>query len=64
MSAVQAFVFNGSKDQWKLSEPDDWNFDWVDIEGNEKVLGHHKIDGAICKIILVSDGKLIAIPHS
>jgi hypothetical protein len=64
-SAVQAFVFTGSPDnQWKLSDPDQWNFDWVDIEGTEKVLGHHKIDGCICKVVLVSDGKLVAIPHS
>lgn len=58
--AVQAFVFNGSND-WRLSHPEDWDLDVVELDGNEKVLGHHRIDGSTFKVIRTLDGKLIAI---
>lgn len=60
MNAVKAFIFNGSGD-WKISVADDWDFDVVELEGNEKVVGHHKIDGSICKVLQSDNGKLIAI---
>lgn len=60
MNATKAFVFNGSGD-WKISEADDWDFDFVELEGDERTVGHHKIDGSICKVLQSSDGKLIAI---
>jgi hypothetical protein len=60
MSAMYAFVFNGSGD-WKLSIADDWELDVVELEGDEKVLGHRQIDGSILKVMKQSDGKLIAI---
>ena len=60
MSATYAFVFNGSGD-WKLSVADDWDLDVVELEGDEKTLGHRQIDGSICKIIQTSNGKLVAI---
>lgn len=59
-SATYAFVFSGSND-WRKSSPDDWELSVVEIEGNEKVVGHRQIDGAICKILQAPDGKLIAI---
>lgn len=60
MSATYAFVFNGSGD-WKKSIADDWDLDVIELEGDEKVLGHRQIDGSICKIIQTSDGKLVAL---
>jgi len=60
MSATYAFVFNGSGD-WKMSTADDWDLDVVELEGNEKTLGHRQIDGSICKIIQAQNGKLIAL---
>lgn len=60
-NAIYAFVFSGDGD-WKTSVADDWDFDIVQLEGNEKVVGHRQIDGAICKIIqLPTNGRLIAI---
>ena len=46
MSATYAFVFSGSGD-WKTSIADDWDLDVVELEGNEKVIGHRQIDGSI-----------------
>lgn len=60
MSATYAFVFNGSGD-WKVSDPDEWDLSFVELEGDEKVLGHRQIDGSICKILKASDGKLVAL---
>jgi hypothetical protein len=60
MNAVKAFVFNGSGD-WKISVADDWDFDVVELEGDEKTVGHHKIDGSICKVLQLPEGKLVAI---
>lgn len=58
--ATYAFVFNGSKD-WRKSIADDWDLSVVELDGNEKVVGHRQIDGAICKILQSNSGKLIAI---
>ncbi len=58
-SATYAFVFSG--DDWRKSGADDWELDVVELQGNEKTLGHKKIDGSICKIVETSDGTLIAI---
>lgn len=60
MSATYAFVFNGSGD-WKLSTADDWDLTFVELEGDEKVLGHRQIDGSICKVLKASDGTLVAL---
>lgn len=59
-SATYAFVFSGSGD-WKKSVADDWDLDFVELDGNEKVVGHRQIDGSICKVYLTSEGKLVAI---
>jgi hypothetical protein len=59
-SVTYAFVFVGISN-WKESVPDDWELDVVELEGNEKVVGHRQIDGSICKILQTSDGSLIAI---
>jgi len=61
-SATYAFVFNGSND-WRKSVADDWDLDVVELEGTEKVLGHRKIDGAICKIVQTSNGNIVAIQN-
>jgi hypothetical protein len=60
MSATYAFVFNGTGD-WKKSIADDWDLDVIELEGDEKTVGHRQIDGSICKIVQTSDGKLVAI---
>ena len=60
MSATYAFVFTGAGD-WKKSIADDWDLDVVELEGDEKVVGHRQIDGSICKIVQTAEGKLIAI---
>ena len=60
MNACAAFVFRGEGD-WKIASVDDWELDTISINGNEKVLGHRKIDNAICKIIKLSDGQVVAI---
>ena len=58
--ATYAFVFTGN-DDWKISIADDWNLDLIELDGTEKVLGHHRIDDSICKVVKTTDGKLIAI---
>lgn len=59
-NATYAFVFNGSED-WRKSIPDDWDLDVIELEGNEKILGHRQIDGSICKVLQTSDGKIFAV---
>jgi hypothetical protein len=59
-NATYAFVFNGSAD-WRKSIADDWDLDVVELEGNEKVVGHRQIDGSICKVLQSPDGKIVAI---
>jgi hypothetical protein len=58
--AAYAFVYGGS-DNWQNSQVDDWDFQTVELTGSEKPLGYRKFDGAICKVVKSSDGKLIAI---
>jgi len=60
MNCVHAFVYNGD-DNWKISPIDDWDFDIVELDGSEKTLGHRQLDGAICKIVEGSGGRVIAI---
>lgn len=55
-----AFIFKGEGD-WKISMPDDWELDTIELQDNEKIMGHHKIDGSICKIIQAANGQVIAI---
>jgi len=59
-SATYAFVFSGSGD-WKVSKADEWDLDLVEFGGDERIIGHHKIDGSICKVFQTSEGKLVAI---
>ena len=59
-NATYAFVFRGEGD-WKVSIADDWDLDVVELEGNEKVVGHRQIDGSICKIIQCHNGQILAI---
>lgn len=62
MNATYAFIFNGSND-WRKSVPDDWDWDIVELDGSEKVLGHRPIDGSICKVLMTTDGKLVAVAN-
>ena len=57
---VVLFEFDGSGN-WKNSLPDNWNISTYELTGQEKVLGHKKIDGAICKIVQSDDNKIIAL---
>lgn len=59
-SGEMVFVFNG-KNNWKTSNGEDWDLISMELEGNEKVLGHKKIDGMIFKIIESSDKKIVAL---
>ena len=59
-TATYAFVLNGSND-WRNSAVDLWDLDIIDLEGNEKIVGHRQLDGSICKVLKTSDGKLVAI---
>jgi hypothetical protein len=59
-NATYAFVFNGSVD-WRKSIADDWDLDVIELEGNEKVVGHRQIDGSICKVLQSSDGRIVAV---
>lgn len=59
-NALHAFVFNGN-DDWRLSDADEWDFDVVELEGNEATVGHKKIDGSICKVLQTADGQVVAI---
>jgi len=58
--ATYAFVYYGSND-WKISSPEDWNLEVIDLEGSEEVLGHRRIDGSVCKVFRASDGRLVAL---
>ena len=55
-----AFVFSG-KDNWKTSDADLWDLEVIELDGNEKTIGHRQIDGSICKVLRANDGKLVAI---
>lgn len=57
------FVLKGS-DNWKISVPDDWEFSCIEIPDNSIVLGHRKIDKAICKIFKLPDEQIVAITTS
>lgn len=59
-TGAMVFVFNG-KNNWKTSDPDEWDLSSVELDGTEKVLGHKKIDGAICKILKSGNNQIIAI---
>jgi hypothetical protein len=58
--ATYAFVLNGSED-WRNSTGDAWDFESIELDGNEKVVGHRKLDGSICKVLKMADGQLVAI---
>lgn len=58
-SATYAFILSGCND-WKHSVPEDWEWDIVELEGNEKVIGHHRIDGMTYTVLQASD-KVVAI---
>lgn len=60
MNYVYAFVYNGD-DNWKVSSIDDWDFDNIELDGTEKVVGHKKLDGSICKVFRADSGRLIAV---
>ncbi len=59
MNTTFGFVFVGS--DWRKSVEDDWDIEPIDLNGNEKVLGHRQIDGSICKVLQASDGRVVAI---
>ena len=59
MNTTYAFVFVGS--DWRKSVGDDWDIEVIELNGNEKVLGHRQIDGSICKVLQSSDGRVVAI---
>jgi hypothetical protein len=54
-----AFILNDNVN-WRTSTPDDWFWDIVELEGNEKLIGHYPIDGSVYKILEAPDGKIIA----
>jgi hypothetical protein len=60
VNAFYAFILNSELD-WKISTPEDWDWDVVELEGTEKVMGHHRIDGSVYKVIQTSDGTTIAV---
>lgn len=60
-STTYAFIYSGDVSVWKTSTADSWNLDLVELDGTEKVVGHRKIEGSICKVLQASDGKLLAI---
>jgi len=60
MNTAYAFIYAGNID-WKKSDVDDWNFDLVEINGDEKLLGHRNIDNNICKVVQSSDGKILGL---
>jgi len=53
------FVFGGTN--WKISDADEWTLSSCELSGKEKILGHKKIDGAICKILQLEDGQIVAL---
>jgi hypothetical protein len=60
MDYVYAFVYNGDEN-WKASSIDDWDFDNVELNGTERIVGHRKFDGSICRICQDDSGKVIAV---
>ena len=58
--AACAFKFNGKTD-WRVSSPDDWDFFHFEMSGQEKTIGHIKIDGATCKVFKTETGQIVAI---
>jgi len=60
MNYVYAFVYNGD-DNWKASSIDDWDFDNIELDGSEKIVGHRKFDGSICKVLRDGGGRIIAV---
>lgn len=60
-NSTYAFVLDNCSVDWKLSIPDDWDISVIELSGTEEVLGHKKIDGAICKVVKTNDGKIVAI---
>ena len=57
-NATYAFVLNGD-DDWRVA--DNWDFEVVELQGNEKILGHRNIEGSNCKVLLTPDGQYVAI---
>jgi hypothetical protein len=60
VNATYAFVLVNDTD-WRLSTVDDWDWSIIEIEGTEKTLGHHKIDGSVYKVVRTSDDQVVAI---
>jgi hypothetical protein len=54
-----AFIID-ERDDWRTCDPSLWELEPIELEGDEKVIGHRYIDGAICKV-LAKEGKLIAL---
>lgn len=54
-----AFVLDDGLN-WRTSVPDDWNWEIVQLEGNEQLIGHYPIDGSVYKIFKTSTGKIVA----
>lgn len=54
-----AFVLSDNVN-WRVSTPEDWNWEIVELEGNEKLIGHYPIDGSVYKILETPDSKIIA----
>lgn len=59
MKVVSGFVCE--VEDWKRADVDDWNFDSIELEGNETLLGHKKIDNVICKIVMLGSKRIAAI---
>jgi len=58
--ATYAFVLVNDTD-WRLSTAEDYDWQIIEIEGTEKTLGHHKIDGAVYRVLRTSDNQVVAI---
>jgi hypothetical protein len=59
MNATFAFVLNAEQD-WKLANEDAWDWNTIELDGSEEVLGHRKIEGAVFRIVKVED-KIAAV---
>lgn len=57
---VVAFVLSSTVD-WKKSTVEDWDLDYIELDGSEKVVGHRQLDGSICKIVQTAEGKYFAL---
>jgi hypothetical protein len=60
VNATYAFVLVNDTD-WRLSTAEDYDWQIIELEGTEKTLGHHKIDGSVYRIVRTSDEKVVAI---